>query len=146
MAVMASRSVTKYRSMRMAAGMRSDLKRRFPFLKSCGYVAGTLRKRGKLDTSAARFIAPDHLATAVNVSFCFRQIEAQGYGPVHFQRFTGLDSEAVFVPIEQFAQIHNHAGPRAIETDVNGSMKFLTNATAPLPQSANAPIHSCPPY
>jgi hypothetical protein len=25
-------------------------------------------------------------------------------------------------------------------------MKFLTNATAPLPQSANAPIHSCPPY
>src|ERR1035441_8564457 len=47
----------------------------------------------------------------------------------------------------------NHAGLRAIETYVDGSMKFLTNATAPLPvggsprnwirRSANAPIHSC---
>jgi hypothetical protein len=68
----------------------------------------------------------------MNVTFGFRQIEAKRYGPVHFQAFTGLDGEALFVQIEQFAQVHNHASLRAIETGVNRTVEFLTNTTAPL--------------
>ncbi len=86
------------------------------------------------------------------VTFGFGQIEAKRYRPVHLQPFTGLDGEALFVQIEQFAQIHNHAGLRPIETGVNRRMEFLTNTAAALSvgspcnwirQSENASIHSC---
>src|ERR1017187_5163389 len=86
------------------------------------------------------------------VTFGFRQIEAERYGPVHLQPFTGLDGEALFVQVEQFAQIHNHLGLRAIETGVNRRMEFLANTAASLSvgspcnwirQSENASIHGC---
>ena len=119
------------------------------------YLPGTIRKPGKPDTSAASVIAPYHLATAMNEAFGFWQIEAKSHGTVDFQAFTGLDGEAIFMQVEQFAQIHDHTGLRAIETGVNRRVEFLTNAAAPLSvgspcdwirQSANALIHSCYPY
>ena len=64
---------------------------------------------------------------AMNVTFGFGQIEAKRNRPVHFQAFAGLDSEPIFVQVEQFAQIHDHAGLRSVETGINGSVKFLTN-------------------
>jgi hypothetical protein len=113
-------------------------------------LPGTLGEPGKPDASAARVIAPHYLATAMNVTLGFRQIEAKRYGPVHLQPFTGLDGEALFVQVEQFAQIHNHPGLRPIETGVNRCIEFLTN-TAPslsagrrctwIRQSKNALIH-----
>jgi hypothetical protein len=87
------------------------------------------------------------------VTFGFRQIEAKRYGPVHLQPFTGLDGEALFVQVEQFAQIHNHPGLRPIETGVNRRMEFLTNNAPSLSvgspcnwirQSENALIHGFP--
>jgi hypothetical protein len=115
------------------------------------YLAGTIRKPGKPDASAASVIAPYHLAAAMNETFGFWQVEAKGYGSVDFQTFAGLDGEAIFVQVEQFTQVHDHTGLRAIETGVNRSVEFLTNTATPLSdgspcnwirQSENAPIHS----
>ena len=64
------------------------------------YLAGTIRKPGKPDASAASVIAPYHLAAAMNETFGFWQVEAKGYGSVDFQTFTGLDGEAIFVEVE----------------------------------------------
>src|ERR1700687_6314017 len=95
------------------------------------YLPGAFRKSRKPDTSAASVIAPYHLAAAMNETFGFWQVEAKGYGSVDFQTFTGLDGEAIFVEVEQFTQVHDHAGLRAIETGVNRSVEFLTNTAAP---------------
>jgi hypothetical protein len=87
----------------------------------------------------------------MNETLGFWQIEAKRYGSVDFQAFAGLDGEAVFVQVEQLAQVHNHARLRSFETGVNRSVEFLTNTAAPLSvgspcnwirQSMNAPIHS----
>ena len=116
------------------------------------YLPGSVGKAGKADTCASSVIAPDHVATAMNEASCLRQIEAKRHGTVHFQGFSGLNCEAIFVQVEQFAEIHDHAGLRAIETGVNRSVEFLTNRAAPLSlgksgnwirQSISAPIHSC---
>src|SRR6202158_1662901 len=96
------------------------------------YLPGTFRKSRKPDTSAASVVAPYHLATAMNETFGFWQIETKVYSSVDFQAFTGLDGEAIFVQVEQFAQVHDHSGLRSIETGVNRSVEFLTNTTAPL--------------
>jgi hypothetical protein len=111
----------------------------------------TLRKTGKPDTSAASVIAPYHLRTGMNETFGFRKIETEVYSSVDFESFTGLDGEAIFMHIEQFAEVHDQAGLRSVETGVNRSVEFLTNKAAALSigrpcnwirQSLNAPIHS----
>jgi hypothetical protein len=66
------------------------------------------------------------------VALGFGQIEAEGYGPVRLQAFTGSNREAFLIQVEQFAKVHNHAGLRGIETGVNRGVEFLTNPTSAL--------------
>ena len=89
----------------------------------------------------------------------FRQVQAQFHRAVDLQTISftscrngGLNREAVFVEIQQFVQVHGHRR-RAVEADVNGSLKFLTDAAATLTvgreedwirQSESAPIHDAP--
>jgi len=118
-----------------------------PFLQN---FLGIFGERREADPATARVIAPDDLATAMDVAFRFRQIEAERDGPIHFQALAGLDGEPMFVEVEQFAQIHNHPSLRAVKAGVHRSVKFLANRETPLSlrksgnwirQSANAPIH-----
>jgi hypothetical protein len=68
----------------------------------------------------------------MNVTLGFRKIEAKGYSAVDLQRLTGLDGEALFVQIEQFAQVHHDAGLRGIETGVDRGVEFMTNVAPAL--------------
>src|SRR5260221_11605481 len=90
----------------------------------------TLRKTGKPDTSAAGVIAPYHLRTAMNETFGFRKVETKAYSAVDFESFTGLDGEAIFMHIEQFAEVHDQAGFRSVDTGVNRSVEFFTSNAA----------------
>jgi hypothetical protein len=68
----------------------------------------------------------------MNETFGFREIKTKRDASIHFQAFAGLDGEAVFVQVEQFAQIHNHAGVQTIEAGIHRSVEFLTHTPTTL--------------
>src|ERR1022692_1803724 len=110
-----------------------------PFFQN---APGTLGQFGKLNAAASRLIAPNDPASAVDEALGFREIEANGYRAIDFERFAGLDGETIFVQIEEFTQVHHQAGLRAIKTGVNRAVKLLTNTTAPFSVGCNRIRHS----
>jgi hypothetical protein len=95
------------------------------------YSPRTWRKGAESNASAASVVAPDDLAAAVNVTLGFGEIEAKRDGSTNFEAFAGLNGEALFVQIEQFAQVDGNAGG-TVKTDIDGRMEFLTNLAAPI--------------
>ena len=92
----------------------------------------TVGERAEPNASAAALVAPYNLAAAVNVAFGFGKIEAKRNGPIHFEGFSRLNSEAFFMQVEQFTQVDGDARIRTIKTDINGRVEFLTKVAAPI--------------
>ena len=105
----------------------------------------------------------------MNVFFGFRQIEAEGNRAIRRETVVimhgvvahrvvvhggwngSLHGEAIFVQVEQFAQVEYGARTRRIEADIDRRMKALTNSAASLTvrkarariRQSEAPIHGC---
>ena len=93
---------------------------------------GTLGKRSKTDASAARVVAPDDLASAMDETAGFGKIEAKGQSAMRFKALARLNGETFFVQVDEFAEIDNESGLRTIEAGVDRGMESLANATAPV--------------
>ncbi len=97
----------------------------------------------KAIAGAAGVIAPNDHAAAVDQALGLRKIETKRDRMINLEAIRtlsfsapqtdgsagGLNTEAVFVEVEQFAQIKDDPRLRPVETGVDGSVELVTKST-----------------
>src|SRR5207244_12720327 len=84
-----------------------------------------IRYLRKTDAYPSRSIRPHYEASSVNITLCFRKVEAQVKGAVHFQRGRSLNGGSAFADVDDLAQVQHHAARWPTEAGISRTVDSL---------------------